>query len=107
MLHELRIYESTSGKMPALNQRFRDITSQFFEKHGIRVLGYWEAMIGPSNTLYYLVEWENLAEREQKWTAFSTDPEWLEARARTDANGVMVARLTNIILKPTDYSPMK
>ena len=94
--------------MPALNQRFRDITSKFFAKHGIRVLGYWEAMIGPSNTLYYLVEWENLAEREQKWSAFQSDPEWLAARARTDAaDGVMVARLTNIILKPTDYSPMK
>ena len=102
MLHELRIYETVPGRMPALHQRFRDVTSKYFEKHGIRIVAYWEAVIGQSNTLYYVVEWESLAEREEKWGAFTVDPGWLEARATSERSGPMVAKVTNVILKPTD-----
>jgi hypothetical protein len=107
LLHELRIYETVPGRMPALNQRFRDVTSKFFEKHGIRIVGYWEALIGTTNTLYYIVEWESLAEREQKWGAFMVDPGWLAARAKSEESGPIVAKVTNMILRPTDYSPLK
>jgi hypothetical protein len=107
MLHELRIYETVPGRMPALHQRFREITSKFFEKHGIRIVAYWEALIGTSNQLYYLVEWESLAERERKWGAFGADPDWAAARSKTEESGPIVARVTNMILRPTDYSPLK
>ncbi len=106
-LYELRVYETMPGKMPALHQRFANITGRMFEKHGIRVVGYWEAVIGTSNQLTYLVEWESLAERETRWGAFQRDPEWMEARAKTEADGPLVARVTNTILTPTPYSPMK
>jgi hypothetical protein len=50
--------------------------------------GFWTVAIGPSNQdLYYLLRWESLAEREKKWSAFAADPEWLEARARTEKDG--------------------
>ena len=57
--------------------------------------------------LYYLLEWESLAEREQKWTAFATDPEWLEKRAGTERDGPIVSHITNTILKPTAFSKVK
>ena len=107
MLHELRVYETVPGRMPALNQRFREITGKFFEKHGIKIVAYWEALIGTSIQLYYLVEWSSLAEREQKWGAFMADQEWVAARAQTEASGPIVAKVTNMILRPTDYSPLK
>ena len=38
-------------------------------------------MIGESNhELTYLLAWESLAEREKKWAAFQSDPEWIAAR---------------------------
>jgi len=107
MLHELRIYETVPGRMPALHQRFREITGKFFEKHEIRIVAYWEALIGTSSTLYYLVEWESLAERERKWGAFMADQDWVAARAKTEESGPIVAKVTNMILRPTDYSPLK
>jgi hypothetical protein len=107
MLHELRIYETVPGRMPALNQRFREITGKFFEKHGIRIVAFWEALIGESNKLYYIVEWESLAERELKWGAFAADPDWVAARTKTEESGPIVAKVTNMILRPTDYSPLK
>ncbi len=106
-LYELRVYEVVPGRLPALHKRFREVTSKMFAKHGIRIVAYWEDVIGVNNKLTYLVEWESLAQREKLWDAFATDPEWLAARAKSEEDGPIVARVTNTILRPTDYSPMK
>lgn len=108
MIHELRIYECVPGKLAALHQRFESITLKLWQKHGIRQAGFWTTLIGESNqTLYYFLEWESLAEREKKWNAFLQDPEWLKARADTEKDGQIVAKVTNYILQPTSYSSVR
>jgi hypothetical protein len=108
MLYELRVYESMPGRLPDLNKRFSTITLKIWEKHGIKQAGFWTTVIGESNmTLYYMLAWESLAEREQKWNAFQADPEWHAARAQTEANGPIVAKVTNYILGPTPYSSVQ
>jgi hypothetical protein len=108
MLYELRIYEAVPGRLPDLNKRFSTITLKIWEKHGIKQAGFWTTVIGESNqALYYMVAWESLAEREKKWNAFMVDPEWLDARAQTEANGPIVAKVTNYILGPTPYSSVQ
>lgn len=108
MIHEFRIYECVPGKLPALNNRFETITLKLWEKHGIRQAGFWTTLIGENNqTLYYLLEWEDLAERERRWNAFVEDPEWKKARAETEKEGQIVAKVTNYILSPTSYSSVQ
>lgn len=108
MIHELRIYHCLPGRLPDLNKRFATITLKLWEKHGIRQAGFWTVLIGDSNqALYYLLEWESLAERERKWNAFATDPDWLAAKAGTEANGQIVERVTNLMLTPTAYSALR
>ena len=108
MIHELRIYHCVPGRLPALNKRFETITLKMWEKHGIRQAGFWTVLIGESNhDLYYLLEWEDLAERDTKWNAFQADPEWQKARAETEKDGPIVAHVTNYILTPTPYSKVK
>lgn len=108
MLHELRVYHCAPGKLEALHRRFETITLPMWEKHGIRQAGFWTVAIGGSNhDLYYLLEWENLAERERRWTAFATDPEWLAARAETEREGPLITYLENSILQPTRYSKVR
>ncbi|HYZ34741.1 MAG TPA: NIPSNAP family protein [Crenalkalicoccus sp.] len=108
MLHELRIYHCLPGRLPALLKRFETITLQLWEKHGIRQAGFWTVQIGPSNQdLYYLLEWDSLAERERKWNAFANDPAWLAARAKTEEDGQIVASLENVILQPTSFSAIR
>lgn len=108
MIHELRIYRCMPGKLPALNKRFEAITLKLWEKHGIRQVGFWTVAIGETNNdLYYLLEWQNLAEREQRWNAFANDPEWIAKRAETEKDGQIVQYLTNYILSPTSYSKMR
>jgi hypothetical protein len=108
MIHELRIYHAVPGRMPDLNNRFSNITLKMWEKFGIRQVGFWTTLVGPSNNaLYYLLEWQSLADREQKWNAFAANPDWLAARAETEKNGPLVERVENIFLTPTAYSKLK
>ena len=108
MIHELRIYHCMPGRLPALNKRFENTALKMWEKHGIRQVGFWTVAIGGSNhDLYYLLEWENLAERDRKWTAFQSDPEWIAARAKSEEDGPILTHLTNYILQPTSYSKLR
>ena len=107
MIYEWRVYEAMPGKMIALNERFHKITLNFFEKHGIKVVGFWQAIFGTSNTLYYMLAFENMAHREKAWAAFTADPDWIKARGETEKEGPLVQRVHNMLLKPTPYSPIK
>ena len=108
MIYELRIYRCVPGRLPALLNRFDTITLKLWDKHGIRQAGFWTTAIGESNQdLYYLLAWESLAEREQKFQAFAADPEWLEKRAETEKDGAIVASVVNYMLQPTSFSAVK
>ncbi|MFH1559869.1 MAG: NIPSNAP family protein [Chloroflexota bacterium] len=107
MIYELRIYEAMPGKMQALNQRFANITMKYFGKHGINTVGFWTEDIGTSNTLVYMLAFDDLAHRERAWSAFRADSERLQLFAETEREGPLVARVINRILRPTDYSPMQ
>lgn len=108
MIHELRIYHCVSGRLPSLLRRFETVTLDIWKKHGIRQAGFWTVAIGESNQdLYYLLEWDSLAERDQRWTAFQTDPEWIAKRAETERDGAIVDGITNMILQPTGFSALR
>ena len=108
MLYELRIYECVPGKLPDLNKRFSTITLKLWEKHGIKQAGFFTTLVGESNQeLTYMLAWESLADREKKWTAFQSDPEWITARAKTEEDGQIVANIVNQLLVPTSFSSVK
>ncbi|MDT7951717.1 MAG: NIPSNAP family protein [Acetobacteraceae bacterium] len=108
MIHELRIYRCVPGRLPALLKRFETITLSLWERHGIRQAGFWTTLVGESNQeLTYMLAWESLAERETKWTAFQSDPEWLSARAETEKDGQIVGNITSQFLTPTSFSSVR
>jgi hypothetical protein len=108
MIYELRIYRTLPGRMPNLLARFRDHTLRIWERHGIHQAGFWTTVVGESaNDLTYLLKWESMAEREKKWAAFATDPEWLKVRAESEEDGQINANVSNAFLAPTDFSAVK
>jgi hypothetical protein len=108
MIYELRVYRCVTGRLPALLKRFETTTLTLWKKHGIRQAGFWTTLIGESNNdLTYLLVWDSLAEREQKWNAFASDPEWLAKRAESERDGPIVETLSNQILAPTAFSAVK
>ena len=108
MIYELRIYHCIPGRLPDLLDRFNTITLKIWEKHGIEQAGFWTTMVGTSNQdLTYLLKWKSLADREDKWMAFSADPEWLKAKRNTEMHGQLVYTIENSFLQPTSFSIIK
>ena len=108
MIYEMRVYRCVPGRLPALLNRFATITLKLWEKHGIKQAGFFTTLVGESNQeLTYLLAWESLAERDKKWAAFQSDPEWIAARAQTEADGQIVGNIANQLLVPTAFSSVK
>lgn len=108
MIYELRTYTVMPGRLADLNKRFAEITLGYFAKYGITVVGFWTNDLGgSSDQLIYMLGYDSLADREQKWAAFARDADRIAAFAETEKNGPLVKRLTAQILRPTAYSPMK
>src|SRR5437762_3824186 len=108
MIYEMRSYRAMPGRLPDLIKRFDTITLKLFDKHGIKQAGFWTTEVGESNhNLIYLLAWQSMGEREQKWAAFSTDPAWIQKRGETEKNGTLVMTFSNQFLKPTSFSSVQ
>ena len=108
MIYELRVYRCVPGRLPALLKRFESTTLELWKKHGIRQAGFWTTLVGESNNdLTYMLAWESLAEREQKWNAFMSDPEWIDKRAESERDGPIIQTIANQIFAPTAFSSVK
>ncbi len=108
MIYEMRVYRCVPGKLPALLNRFANITLKIWERHGIKQAGFFTTLIGESNQeLTYFLAWDSLADRETKWNAFQADPEWHAKRAETEKDGPIVANVLVQMLAPTAFSSVK
>lgn len=107
MIHELRVYTCMPDRLAALQDRLEHAVVPIWDRLGIRPIGFWTTVIGPgSNELTYLLEWQSLEERERKWAAFIADPDWHAAKARSEADGPIVANIASSILQPTRFFRM-
>lgn len=102
---EMRTYHAEPGRFEALLKRFREHTVALFEKHGMTNLGYWVPENGDGNTLIYLLSYPDHGARDAAWKAFLSDPDWQAAKAASEKDGKIVAKVENQFLVPTDYSP--
>ncbi len=108
MVHELRIYTAATGRLAALQARFRDHTCALFEKHGITNVAYWTNTIGgPNDELWYILGYPSLEARAASWASFAADPEWHRVRDESERDGPIVARIENRVITPTDFSPLR
>ncbi len=107
MIYEYRAYYVMPGRMPDVQKRFADVTMALFKKHGVRVVGFWEPVIGESNELVYICQFDDLEHRERAWKAFGADPDWQAARKASELNGPLVQRVVNKIWRPTSFSPLQ
>ena len=113
---ELRDYTASEGNLAALDARFRDHTVKLFEKHGMKNLAYWHLMPdqkGADRRLIYLLAHKSQEAGAASFDAFRQDPEWVKARADSEAKagGSLteggMAGVKSTYMKATDYSPMK
>lgn len=108
MIYEYRAYTCLPGRLPALLTRFETVTLGFWERYGIRQAGFWTTEIGASNqVLHYLLQWESMAEREERWGAFQADPDWIAARAASETPDKIVESIRNEFWKPAAFSSVR
>jgi hypothetical protein len=107
-IYELRTYHVLPGRMPALLKRFREHTTELFEKHGMENVGYWNP-VGKEGetTLIYILAHNGPEAAKKSWQGFRDDPVWHEARDASEADGKIVEKVESVFLKPTDFSKLK
>ncbi|GAB2786594.1 hypothetical protein GCM10027275_33880 [Rhabdobacter roseus] len=103
-LYELRTYYCETGRLDALLARFRNHTTQLFEKHGMTNVGYWVPIDNPDNKLVYVLSYPNKEAREAAWKAFGSDPVWKKAQADSEKDGKIVAKVERVFMQAADFS---
>jgi len=105
-IFELRTYESHSIKAAKKKIEMFNEGGEIaiFKKTGLRPVFFGETLIGPQMpNLTYMLAFQNMADRDEKWKVFSGDPDWKKLRSNT-AYKDTVSNITDIILRPTGYS---
>ena len=109
-VYELRTYHAAPGKMEALHARFRDHTLKFFEKHGMKVEGFWKPLDekAAQETLVYLLSFPSKDAADKSWKEFQADPDWIKVREESEKDGkLLTGPPESVFLVPTDYAPTK
>ena len=105
-VYELRSYESaTENVFQNKVKMFNDGDEiGLFKRLGFNAVFYSEVIAGPRMpNLMYMTTFENMADRESHWKAFSNDPQWKTLTGLPEyQNNVQHADI--IFLRPTDYS---
>jgi hypothetical protein len=105
----MRTYYAAPGKMDALHARFRDHTNKLFVKHGMTLIGYWSPIDAKDaeQKMIYILAYPSKEAAAKSWKEFQDDPAWKTAKAASEENGKLVAKVESTYLKATDYSPIK
>ena len=108
-IYELRTYTTLPGRLPALQQRFREHTTKLFEKHGMTNVGYWVPVDAPrsENTLIYVLSFPNRDAAKKAWDDFRNDAEWKRVQVASEADGKIVEKVDSVFMTPMDFSALK
>lgn len=109
-IFELRIYESNNPITLSRKIRmFNEGEIQIFQRLGMAPVFFGETVVGRNlPNLTYMLAFDDLAAREKLWSAFSADPEWQKMRAQPGvSDGEIVSSISNSILRPLPFSPIR
>jgi hypothetical protein len=105
MIYELREYSAVPGRMPALIRRFNEHALPGLAKHGMEVLFISLTDFGPNtmNEIVYVIRHDSYGDLEAKWKSFFADPDWIEAKRKSEEDGPLVATLSRRILTANPF----
>lgn len=107
-IFELRRYESPSEAAGKKKIEMFNTAGEIeiFKKNGLRAVFFGETIIGGLQpNLTYMLTYDDMAEHDKAWHAFSGDPAWKKISSQpeyTDAK--LISRITATFLVPTDFS---
>jgi hypothetical protein len=106
MIYEFKTYQAHDGKIDQLIARFKEKTMPVFARLGIEVVNCWTSDAEPG-AFSYLVRFDSDAARQSAWAAFAADSEWKAAKGASETAGALLRSQSVLLLKPTDFSPIR
>ena len=109
-IFELRTYESNNAKAAQRKIRmFNEGEAGIFQRLGMAPVFFGETLAGRNlPNLTYMLSFESLAARDKLWGEFGADAEWRKLRAQPGyADAEIVSNISNAILRPLDFSPIR
>lgn len=108
MIYEWRKYEVLPGKMTALQEAMEKVVP-LFEELKMTLIGAWLPIIGDyTNNFQYLMAFEDMSDREQKWQAFFAHPTWeMILKDMRNNHGQLIYRDHSSFLAPVLTSPLQ
>jgi hypothetical protein len=107
-IFQLRTYESPSVKTGLKKiEMFNDAGEiALFRRVGLNPVFFGQTLVGGKMpNLTYMLTFNSVEEKDANWKKFITDPEWLKLRAMAEySDKAILCGITNLVLKPTDYS---
>ena len=72
-------------------------------------IGYWvpQDPEKSKNTLIYILAHPSMEAARKNWAAFQSDPEWVKAKADSEAAGPIVQKTESVYMDPTEFSMLK
>jgi len=107
---ETRMYESNNMSSLARKiKMFNEGEIAIFQRLGMSPVFFGQTFVGTRMpNLVYMLAYNDMAHREQCWQAFGGDPEWKKLRETPGyADAEIVSNITNYIVSPLDFSPIR
>jgi len=104
---QLRTYESPSVKTGLKKiEMFNTAEIDIFRKTGLNPVFFGQTLSGEKMpNLTYMLVFNSMDERQANWKRFGGDPDWQALRAKPEyADKEILCGITNLYLKPADYS---
>ena len=109
-IFELRTYESVNEKASRRKVKmFEDAEAGIFRRLGMSPVFFGQGIVGRNlPSLTYMLAFDDLAARDRLWRAFGSDPEWQKLRSQPGlSDAEIVSNITNTILRPLPFSPIR
>lgn len=106
-IHELRVQNVLNGSQTEAADVFAKVDLPVARRHGARVLGVMEVVIGPERPRFVtLLAWPDLETQQKAAFAIDRDPEIVaqRARERTSAGGRLFLTLDQYLLEPLPWN---
>ncbi len=106
MIVDHRTYDFHPGKANAWIEAYEKLALPVQTKHLGQLLLFAVTECGPINQAVFMWAYESLGDRDRRRTAMAADPGWGEFLKATAGLGALKQQ-TNMILKPTSFSPIR
>jgi hypothetical protein len=87
-----------------MHARFADHTLALFDRHGLTVTGFWTDA-QDEGRVFYLLSFPDREAQAAAWAAFQSDPDWRNAKTKSEEDGPIVAAMHSTTLTGTPYWP--